>query len=301
MSYRGGFRGKGRGRGRSLGGRRPVAVAADDAPVEKRLPKFEKIKSLRPGQQSYDLIVKLDEVNLESSLTERRRGRTVTNKVAQVLIGDETGSINFIVRQPEKASSLKSGSTFLLLNVRMRRALDEFWIEADNWAAIKPLEGNEELVPKDFELNFELNKADDRSKKTPQKPVFTTVSSLEPDQRGVSVIVKVIDVSVEERKRPDGTIANAASATIGDLTGVITLNSRGQLPEVLQKDAVIAVFNARIAMVKGFMRLNLDRWSSLKSLDSLEKNLLPEKYITSTDSPNLEKNMSTIEYELREE
>lgn len=299
-----GGKGKGKGKGK---GRAPDKAEAEmdenEAPEGKSLPTFTKMKDVKPGNRSYDLLVQVGEVTAESSRTERRRaGRTITVKCSEALVGDETGCIMLTTRQQDKAELLIPGQYVALLNVKMRRVQGTFWIDVDNWSAIKPLEACRDLLPEGFDTTFTLNKDMDRTKKTVPKPVFCDVDDLEPEKKGVHIICKVLDVKIEERSRLDGTSTKVAEATIGDKKGCILLVARGAHIDVLQKGAVLVIFNAHIEMYnKGFMRLVIDRWSDMKPLDKVQQDLLPEGHLTAETEVASTNNKSSIEWVLRED
>ena len=85
---------------------------------------------------------------------------------------------------------------------------------------------------------------------------------MEPEKKGVHIICKVLDVKTVEKSRLDGTNSKVAEATVGDQKGSIVLIARGPSIDVLQKDALLVVFNAHIEMYnKAFMRLVVDRYA----------------------------------------
>jgi replication factor A1 len=295
-------RGKGKGKGKGKGNGK-AHDDDDDAPTEKTLPTFTKLKDVKPGTRSYDLVVQVAEVTLDSSRTERRRaGRTITVKCGEAIVGDETGCILLTTRQQDKAEILTEGAYYALLNVKMRRVQETFWIDVDNWSAIKPLDECRFLIPEDFDTNFTINKDMDRTKKMPPKPVFCEVDGLEPEKKGVHIICKVLEVKTEERSRLDGTTTKTATATVGDKKGCIVLIARGAHIDVLKQDAVLVIFNAHIEMYnKGFMRLVVDRWSDMKPLESVQQDLLPADHVTSDTVVDAKANKSEIEWVLQEE
>jgi hypothetical protein len=67
--------------------------------------------------------------------------------------------------------------------------------------------------------------------------------------------------------------------------------ARGQHAGVLQKDSVLAVFNAHIEMYnKGFMRLVVDRWSDVKSIADVDATLLSVGHVNAdTVVPELDR------------
>jgi len=119
-------------------------------------------------------------------------------------------------------------------------------------------------------------------------PVFSTVDQLKPGTLGHNLLVKVVTSQiVVDKARPDGSKVKVAEAVVGDHTGCITLTARNNQIEALQPGDTVVVRNAKIDMFKGFMRLAVDKWGSLKTADQ------PAPFQVKSDN-----NLSTIEYEL---
>lgn len=295
---------KGKGKGsqvwRSKGKGKGEDAAEADGPIEKIKPTFTKLKDVRPGGRSYDLVVQVGDVTLESSREERRRaGNTVNVKCTEAIVGDETGCILLVTRQQDQGDILVKGARLALLNVKMRRVQDSFWIDVDNWSAIKQVDQCKDLLPENFDLSFELNSEIDRSKKIPPKPVFCDIDALEPEKKGINLICKVLEVKIEERSRVDGTSTKIAEATVGDAKGCSSLVARGPQVELLTQGAVLVILNAHIEMFnKAFIRLVADRWSDIKPLDAVNKDLLPEGHLTADTTVEEKNNKSKIEWVL---
>jgi len=270
--------------------------------VEKQLPKFIKVGEIRTsGRATFDAVVKVVKVTPEATRTEKRsKGREISTKVTEALVGDETGAITLSTRLPEKATELKEGATLVLLNVGLRRSGDLSWIEVDTWAGVKNIDACKDLLPADFKTDFTVDTEKDRSRRIPPKPAFTVIKDLMPEQRGLHLLVKVVDVTIEERKRADGSVSKIADAVIGDKSGRVTLLARGGHGDALKKDEILSLFNARVEMNKGHMRLVVDRWSDVKSLADVDKALLPEDHLTAESTiGDLDK--SAQEWMLQEE
>jgi len=96
-----------------------------------------------------------------------------------------------------------------------------------------------------------------------KKPKFTKVKTISPDSRGVNLIVKCIKAPVAV-EGSDGL----REVRCGDDTGVVTISLRSDDHVALCKvgDA-IRVQNAHTRMVKGFIRLAVDKWSAFKAAD----------------------------------
>eukprot|EP00668_Euglena_longa_P017102 GGOE01021443.1.p1 GENE.GGOE01021443.1~~GGOE01021443.1.p1 ORF type:complete len:308 (-),score=40.69 GGOE01021443.1:313-1236(-) len=304
MSGRGKGKGKGKGKGFSWGrgkgkGKGKGAQEEADGPIEKIKPTFKKLKDLRANGNSYDIIVEVGEVKPESTREERRGGRIITVKCTEATVGDETGKIVLFTRQQEKVEALVQGAHVALLNVKLRRVQDSFSLEVDSWSAIKKLEDCQDLLPENFDTAFKLNAEVDRSKKIAPKPTFITVDALEPEKRGIHMVCKVVDLQVEEKTRGDGTSTKVAEATIGDSKGCVSLVARGPQIDVLVKGTVIVIFNAHIEMFnKGFMKLVADRWTDIKPLDSVNKDLLPQDHVTAETPIDEKTNKSKVEWML---
>jgi len=123
-----------------------------------------------------------------------------------------------------------------------------------------------------------------------KKPVFVKIGDFEPEQKGVNVHAKVVEVKqVLEKTRIDGSRLLIAEALIGDSTGVITLTLRNEQIPIVVQGSTITVRNAKIEMFKGHMRLSVDQWGLI------EKAAQQDQVKDNIKSDN---NMSLVEYEL---
>jgi len=123
------------------------------------------------------------------------------------------------------------------------------------------------------------------SKEALKKPRFVKVKTINPESKGVNLIVKCVKepVAVEGRD-------NLKEAVCGDDTGVVTISLRSDSPSaVCQVGDSIRVQNAHVRMVKGFIRLAVDKWSAFKVVDAaaIDFEAVDEK-----------KDVSAVEYEL---
>jgi len=123
-----------------------------------------------------------------------------------------------------------------------------------------------------------------------KKPVFVKIGDFVPEQKGVNVHAKVVEVKqVLEKTRIDGSRLIIAEALIGDSTGVITLTLRNEQIPIVVQGSTITVRNAKIEMFKGHMRLSVDQWGLI------EKAAQQDQIKDNVKSDN---NMSLVEYEL---
>jgi len=117
-----------------------------------------------------------------------------------------------------------------------------------------------------------------------KKAQFMEVADLDPESKGVNLQVKV-----ESRKEVPGPNA-MAEAVVGDAGGVVTLIAKGDHQvELLTAGASLLVRNASVRMFNGHMRLQVDRWGKIETS--------PEEF---GFTPNTQKDMSSMEYELVE-
>lgn len=114
------------------------------------------------------------------------------------------------------------------------------------------------------------------------KPKFKKVKDIQPEQKGLNFMLKCVTPpqaveGIEEKE-----------SLCGDDTGTVLVCMRSDAHLALcTAGACLRVQNAHVRMVKGFMRLVVDKWSTLKVADAVE-----------FDSVNEEKNVSKIEFEL---
>jgi len=114
---------------------------------------------------------------------------------------------------------------------------------------------------------------------------FWQVAKVNPDSKGVDLLVKVVSV-----KEPEATAkgnGNTQEIQVGDVTGVITLWLVGDEIGRVSVDDIVEVRNATVKMIKGFIRLQIGKWGKLMKHEG-EVQIIP----------NSETNVSATEYEL---
>jgi len=117
-----------------------------------------------------------------------------------------------------------------------------------------------------------------------RKPRFNKVAKVKPEQKGVNLHVKVTKAAAAV----DG--GEIKEATCGDDTGCIILSVRSDAhAAVLKAGACVRIQNAHVIMVKGFMRLSIDKWALVKAEDKVDFETVDE-----SDA----KNLSLTEFEL---
>merc|ERR1712039_193387 len=110
-----------------------------------------------------------------------------------------------------------------------------------------------------------------------KKAKFESVALINPDSKGINLQVKVLSVE-------------GGTAVVGDASGVVSLNVRGDEQVSLVKvDASLVLRNALVRMdnPKGYIRLEVDKWGKIESCAEAH-----------TFVPKQEKDVSATEWEL---
>jgi len=118
------------------------------------------------------------------------------------------------------------------------------------------------------------------------KPRFTKVTKLFPDSKGVNLIVKVVKVTEVSE--------GLSEAVCGDDKGVVTFSIRGEQTKIFTVGTTLRVQNAKVVMVKGYVRVSADKWAVVAPASADTPGGCPEfEVCTTTDA-------SATEYELAE-
>jgi len=118
-----------------------------------------------------------------------------------------------------------------------------------------------------------------------KKPKFTKVSKTQPEQKGVNLFVKCV-------KAPEAVEGSddIKEALVGDETGTVLVSLRSDANVALCKvGALLRVQNAHVRMVKGTIRLAVDKWTAFKAAATVEFETVEE---------DEKKNVSKTEFEL---
>lgn len=117
-----------------------------------------------------------------------------------------------------------------------------------------------------------------------KKPRFLKVEKIKPEQRGVSVMAKVVKlIDAGEGKM---------EAVVGDDTGVITCFVPEGSKDVCKEGAMLRLQNTKIVMAKGFMRIAIDKWAVMKLAAEDTPGGKPEFEVKTSND------LSATEYEL---
>jgi len=118
-----------------------------------------------------------------------------------------------------------------------------------------------------------------------KKPKFSKIQDLDPVSKGFNVYAKCTKAA----KEADG-VDGVYEAQVGDETGLVTVSFRNKdLCDLCKEGASLRIQNTAVRMVKGHIRLNVDKWAAFKVAD--------EEHTFSVSEKN---DVSATEYELVE-
>lgn len=112
---------------------------------EMRKPVFIKVDQLRPGTSGHTLTVKV--VNTKMVV---QRGQSRQTRLAECLVGDETGIIVFTARN-DQVDLMKEGSTVILRNAKIDMFKGSMRLAVDKWGRIEVTD------PADFQVKEDNN------------------------------------------------------------------------------------------------------------------------------------------------
>merc|ERR1711972_1200348 len=112
-------------------------------------------------------------------------------------------------------------------------------------------------------------------------PKFIKVASIEPAAKGVNVYAKAVKAATPVEASED-----LMEIVVGDETGTVILSVRKDRAKDVEVGKTYRIQNAHVAMIKGFIRLTVDKWAALKPTDE------------PVAAVNEKKDISAVEYEL---
>ncbi|PIN06550.1 hypothetical protein CDL12_20889 [Handroanthus impetiginosus] len=124
---------------------------------ELRKPVFVKVDTLKPGTNGHTLIVKV--VNANTVLNKKPRNPTFrgpqnqNTKIAECLVGDETGTILFTARN-DQVELMKPGNTVVLRNAKIDMFRGSMRLAVDKWGRIEVAEPANFVVKEDNNLSL---------------------------------------------------------------------------------------------------------------------------------------------------
>ncbi|CAF2244491.1 BnaA08g13720D [Brassica napus] len=135
------------------------ASAATGTTTAKRKPVFVKVEQLKPGTTGHTLTVKVVDANPVVPVTRKARpgasmGRpSQPSRIAECLIGDETGCILFTARN-DQVDLMKPGETVILRNSRIDMYKGTMRLGVDKWGRIEATEPASFTVKEDNNLSL---------------------------------------------------------------------------------------------------------------------------------------------------
>ena len=122
-----------------------------------RKPVFVKVESLKPGTNGHTLIVKVVESNTVLSKKPRnptfRGAQNQNTKIAECLIGDETGTILFTARN-DQVELMKPGNTVILRNAKIDMFKGSMRLAVDKWGLVELTEPEKFVVKEENNLSL---------------------------------------------------------------------------------------------------------------------------------------------------
>ncbi|OWM88634.1 uncharacterized protein At4g28440-like [Punica granatum] len=118
-----------------------------------RKPVFTKVDQLRPGTSGHTLIAKV-----LSSNTVLQKGRSVSQhlrhtRIAECLIGDETGTIVFTARN-DQVDLMQPGATVILRNAKIDMFKGSMRLAVDKWGRVEATDPADFTVKEDNNLSL---------------------------------------------------------------------------------------------------------------------------------------------------
>lgn len=116
-----------------------------------------------------------------------------------------------------------------------------------------------------------------------KSPKFVKVNGIQPAAKGVNVYAKA-------HKTPEKAGDDIFEVVVGDETGMVTVRVPEAHAKTCKVGDTVRIQNAHVAMVKGFIRLVVDKWAVFKAADK-------EHEVASINEAE-GTNISAVEYEL---
>ncbi|KAJ8626142.1 hypothetical protein MRB53_019449 [Persea americana] len=130
-----------------------ASAGAGGAKPGMRKPVFTKVDQLKPGTNGHTLTV-----NVVSSKTVLQKGRAASShlrqtRIAECLIGDETGTIVFTARN-EQVDLMKPNTTVILRNAKIDMFKGSMRLAVDKWGRVEVTEPAKFVVKEDNNLSL---------------------------------------------------------------------------------------------------------------------------------------------------
>lgn len=116
---------------------------------EKRKPVFVKVEELKPGTSGHTLIAKVLNSN---TVLQKGRPSLRQTRIAECLLGDETGTILFTARN-DQVDLLKPDTTVIIRNAKIDMFKGKMRLAVDKWGRIELTEPARFVVNEDNKLS----------------------------------------------------------------------------------------------------------------------------------------------------
>ncbi|CAA7410182.1 unnamed protein product [Spirodela intermedia] len=105
----------------------------------KRKPVFIKVDQLKPGTSGHTLTVKVVDAKMVMQKGRPTAAHLRLTKIAECLVGDETGTIVFTARN-EQVDLMKPGATIILRNAKIDMFKGSMRLAVDKWGRVEVAE-----------------------------------------------------------------------------------------------------------------------------------------------------------------
>ncbi|KAE8689439.1 integrator complex subunit 9-like protein [Hibiscus syriacus] len=122
-------------------------------PTEKRKPVFVKLDQLNPGTNGHTLIAKVLSSNLVLQKGRPASQNPRQTRIAECLIGDETGTILFTARD-DQIELMKPGVTVIPRNAKIEMFKGSMRLAVDKWGRIEVTDPANFAVKEDNNLSL---------------------------------------------------------------------------------------------------------------------------------------------------
>ncbi|OMO76363.1 Nucleic acid-binding protein [Corchorus capsularis] len=121
--------------------------------TEKRKPVFVKVDQLKPGTNGHTLIAKVLSSNMVLQKGRAASQHLRQTRIAECLIGDETGTILFTARN-DQVDLMNPGATVILRNAKIDMFKGSMRLAVDKWGRIEVTNPANFVVKEDNNLSL---------------------------------------------------------------------------------------------------------------------------------------------------
>ncbi|XP_077249625.1 uncharacterized protein At4g28440-like [Tasmannia lanceolata] len=114
-------------------------------------PVFTKVDQLKPGTTGHTLTVKI--VTAKTVALPKGRAQLRHTRIAECLVGDETGTIIFTARN-DQVDMMKPDTTVILRNAKIDMFKGSMRLAVDKWGRVEVTEPAEFIVKEDNNLSL---------------------------------------------------------------------------------------------------------------------------------------------------